>query len=150
MSRRAAPRTCSCYRRGVWVTPPITENILEGITRETMMTLLRDELGQTVVERAIDRTELYSADELFLCGTGRADRPGGQRRPSPDWQRAGRPDDGPNQRLYFDVVRGNLARYAHWCSPAYKTGAAEHPDLSLHRNGHDAPTGSPVPAAIPA
>ena len=57
-------------RNGVAYTPPVTENILEGITRATIMTLLRDELGIPVVERPIDRTELYVCDELILCGTG--------------------------------------------------------------------------------
>jgi branched-chain amino acid aminotransferase len=56
-------------RDGKIITPPVTDNILEGITRKTVMTLAQD-LGYDVVERSIDRTELYFADEVFLSGTG--------------------------------------------------------------------------------
>src|SRR6267378_2750294 len=55
---------------GVFVTPPVTDDILEGITRDLLIGVIRDELGLTVVERSIDRTELYTCNELFLCGTG--------------------------------------------------------------------------------
>src|SRR5207248_1575113 len=58
------------FRSGVVVTPPITDDVLEGFTRATIIQLLREDLGQTVIERSIDRTELYLADEVFLCGTG--------------------------------------------------------------------------------
>ena len=133
-------------RKGVWVTPPVTENILEGITRETMMTLLRDELGQTVVERTIDRTELYAADELFLCGTGAQIAPVG----SVDHRLLGDGKIGPItrevQRLYFDVVRGNVTHYRGWCTPVYTPAAP-----LVHPNGHaakgTAPLVEPVPAA---
>src|SRR5207249_10194632 len=57
-------------RNGVFATPPITDNVLEGITRRTVMRLVRDELKIEVQEREIDRTELYLADEAFYCGTG--------------------------------------------------------------------------------
>ena len=57
-------------RKGVVCTPPVTENILEGITRRTIMMLMRDDLGLEVVERPIDRTEIYLAEEAFFCGTG--------------------------------------------------------------------------------
>ena len=57
-------------RDGVFITPSVTEDILEGITRALLIGLIRDELGLEVVERSIDRTELYVCDELFLCGTG--------------------------------------------------------------------------------
>lgn len=57
-------------RDGVVITPPITDNILEGITRRSLMTLLREVLGVAVEERSIDRSELYLADEIFLAGTG--------------------------------------------------------------------------------
>src|SRR5207244_8324254 len=55
-------------RRGQVLTPPATDDVLEGITRATLMQLSRDELGQPVVERSIDRTELYLAAEAFLGG----------------------------------------------------------------------------------
>jgi branched-chain amino acid aminotransferase len=56
-------------RDGVLVTPPVTDNILEGITRRSIIELARDELGIQVVERSIDRTELFIAEELFMTGT---------------------------------------------------------------------------------
>ncbi len=56
-------------RDGVVITPPVTDNILEGITRRSVMELARNELDLTVVERSIDRTEVYIAQELFMTGT---------------------------------------------------------------------------------
>ena len=56
-------------RDGALVTPPITDNILEGITRRTVIELARRELGIDVVERSIDRTEVYIAEEMFFAGT---------------------------------------------------------------------------------
>jgi branched-chain amino acid aminotransferase len=56
-------------RDGEVITPPITDNILEGITRRSVMELLRQELGLTLVERPIDRTEVYLCDEFFMTGT---------------------------------------------------------------------------------
>jgi len=113
-------------RNGTVVTPPVTDNILEGITRRTIMTLLHDELGLQVVERSIDRSELYLSEEIFLCGTGvqicavtRIDhRPVG----------AGVMGRVTNaiRDLYFDVVRGNSQKYGHWCSPIYVKEFADH------------------------
>src|SRR5262249_58788132 len=57
-------------RDGKLVTPPVTAGILESITRTTLMDLAARELGLDVVEREIDRTELYVADEVFMCGSG--------------------------------------------------------------------------------
>jgi len=57
-------------RDGQLITPSVTDDILEGITRDSIMTIAREELGLTVQERAIDRTELFVADEVFFCGTG--------------------------------------------------------------------------------
>ena len=106
-------------RDGVVVTPPITDNVLEGITRRTIMTLVRDELCVEVVERSVDRSELYLADEIWLCGTGvqimavtRIDfRPigAGQMGPLVNDLRD----------LFFDVVRGRVAKYRHWSTPVY-------------------------------
>jgi branched-chain amino acid aminotransferase len=57
-------------RRGsTWVTPAITEDILEGVTRRQVIELIGEELGERVVERAVDRSELYVCDEALLCGT---------------------------------------------------------------------------------
>jgi branched-chain amino acid aminotransferase len=104
---------------GVLITPPVTDNILEGITRRRLMELARDEFGATVVERSIDRTELYNADEVFLCGTG------AQISPVIEIDRravgAGRP--GPLtrdlSRTYFDAVRGRNPAYRDWLTPVY-------------------------------
>ena len=106
-------------RQGIAATPPITDNVLEGVTRRTVIQLLRDELGLTVVERRIDRTEIYLSEEAFFCGTGiqlaavtRVDhRPIGT-------GRMGRAT-GDLRKLYFDVVRGKRADYRHWCVPVY-------------------------------
>jgi branched-chain amino acid aminotransferase len=56
-------------RDGVLITPPITDNILEGITRRSIIELARGELGLEVVERSIDRTEVFIAEEMFMTGT---------------------------------------------------------------------------------
>ncbi len=106
-------------RDGVVVTPPVTDNVLEGITRRTLMTLIRDELGMEVVERSIDRSELYLCDELWLSGTGvqlaavtRIDhRPVGAGRMGPLVTDL--------RELYFDVVRGRVPKYRHWNLPVY-------------------------------
>lgn len=106
-------------RDGKLVTPPVTENILEGITRATIIQLAREELGLETVERPIDRTELYVADEAFLCGTGvqvaaivSVDRrPVGDGRMGPIVKQI--------RNLYFEVVKGRAPRYRHWCSPVY-------------------------------
>jgi branched-chain amino acid aminotransferase len=106
-------------RGGTMYTPPVTDNILEGITRLTIMTLLREELGVPVVERSIDRTELYVCDELILCGTGAQIAPVGavDHRPVGN---GGIGDLGRRlQTLYFDVVRGNIPKYSHWCAPVH-------------------------------
>lgn len=106
-------------RGGTVYTPPVTSNILEGITRATIMTLLRDELHVPVVEREIDRTELYVCDELILCGTGAQIAPVG----SVDHRQIGNGNLGELSRtlqtLYFDVVRGNITKYSHWCTPVH-------------------------------
>ena len=106
-------------RDGVVFTPPITDEVLEGITRRTVMTLVRDELGMEVVERSIDRSELYLADELLLCGTGvqLAAVTHVDQRP------VGTGTMGPMisdlRELFFDVVRGRVAKYRHWTMPVY-------------------------------
>lgn len=104
-------------RRGQVLTPPINDDVLEGITRATLMRLLEDELGHPVVERSIDRTELYLAEEAFFCGTGvqlapitRVDhRAIGNGKPGPITTSL--------RSLYFEVVRGQSAKYRTWCRP---------------------------------
>jgi branched-chain amino acid aminotransferase len=105
-------------RDGVLVTPPITDNVLEGITRRHIMEVAGD-LGIGVLERVIDRTELYQADEVFLCGTGAQLAPvieidnrtisGGS--PGPITRRL--------HTIYFDAVRGRSETYRGWLTPVY-------------------------------
>ena len=80
-------------RRGQLITPPASENIVEGVTRAVLMTFARDELGVEVVERTIDRSELYVADEVLLCGTGAEVVSGDRDRPAHDRLRIARPAD---------------------------------------------------------
>ena len=116
-----SPANIVILRNGVLATPPITDNVLEGITRRTVIQLLHDELRMEVQERSIDRTELYLADEAFFCGTGaqisaitRIDhRPVGTGKMGDVTARL--------RKLYFDVVRGRIAKYRDWCYPVYET-----------------------------
>jgi branched-chain amino acid aminotransferase len=65
-----APGACvMLVKNGTLVTPDATSGILESITRDAVMTMAREDFGMEVVERVVDRTELYTADEVFLCGT---------------------------------------------------------------------------------
>lgn len=106
-------------RKGIVCTPPVTDNILEGITRRTVMMLLRDELGLEVVERSIDRTEIYLAEEIFFCGTGvqiaaitKVDhRPIGTGQLGSITAKL--------RDIYFDVVRGCAPKYREFCFPVY-------------------------------
>ena len=106
-------------RKGTLITPSVSDNVLEGITRATLMQLWTEELGLPVVERSIDRTELYIADEVVLCGTGAQLSPVVEI----DTRPVGRGVPGPYARqlesLYFQVVRGELEKYREWCLPVY-------------------------------
>lgn len=106
-------------RSGTLVTPDRSQDILEGITRDTLLTLCREELGLTVTERQVGRTELYVADEVFLCGTGAQVAPVIQvdRRPVGSGKMG--PITARIQQLYFEVVKGNHPKYRHWCTPVY-------------------------------
>ncbi|MEM7116469.1 MAG: branched-chain amino acid transaminase [Chloroflexota bacterium] len=101
-------------RDGVLITPTITSNVLEGITRRTILHLAEVELGIPVMERNIDRTELYMADEAFFCGTGAQVAPIG----SVDHRAVGNGRLGPITEqirdLYFAVVYGRVAKYQEW------------------------------------
>lgn len=106
-------------RGGKLITTPITANILEGITRATVLELARAELGLETQEREIDRTELYLAEELFLCGTGVQIAAV----TSVDHYRVGNGKIGPITQqlrdLYFRVVNGEVEKYRGWCTPVY-------------------------------
>lgn len=105
-------------RDGVLVTPSSTDSILESITRASVIELARRELGLTVVERQVDRTELYVADELFLVGTAAEILAIG----SVDRYVIGDGAMGPVttrlEAIFHDVVRGRRPEYAHWSTPA--------------------------------
>jgi len=104
---------------GTVVTPPVTDDILEGITRTLVIGLIRDELGLPVVERSIDRTELYTCDELLLCGTGAQVAPVIE----VDRRTVGNGKVGEFtqelQNIYFGAVRGETPKYKDWTIPVY-------------------------------
>lgn len=106
--------TLVLVRKGKVIAPSVTSNILESITREMLLQLFRDELKVPVVEREVDRTELYVADEAFVCGTGAelqpivtVDRlPVGDCKAGPITQRL--------ENLYHDLVRGIDTHFPEW------------------------------------
>jgi branched-chain amino acid aminotransferase len=106
-------------RDGQLVTPPVTDDILEGVTRAGLIELARRELGLETVIRSIDRSELYVADEVLLCGTGAQVSPV----TSIDHRPVGSGEVGPVtlrlKELYFDAVRGRAPAYADWVTPVY-------------------------------
>jgi branched-chain amino acid aminotransferase len=106
-------------RDGVLITPPVSDDILEGITRAGILELAKY-LDIPVKERSIDRTELYIADEVFLCGTGAQVSPVS----SVDHRAVGEGRVGPiSKRIsktYFDAVRGRLPAFRHWVTPVNK------------------------------
>jgi branched-chain amino acid aminotransferase len=101
-------------RGGVVHTPPITDNILEGITRRTVLELMREEMGLEAIERSIDRTEVYIAEEIIMTGTAAQVTA----ITKVDHRKIGSGEMGPIagqlRRLYDDAVRGRLKKYRHW------------------------------------
>ncbi len=102
-------------RNDMLITPPVTNDILEGITRSTVLEIASRMEDIKVIERPIDRTELYIADELFFCGTGAQISPIG----SVDKRTVGNGEMGPVteriQELYFKIVINEVEEYSHWC-----------------------------------
>lgn len=106
-------------RRGVAITPPVNANVLEGIVRRSLIQLLQDDLGVPVVERDVDRTELYLADEAFMCGTGVQvaaitqveHRPLGDGKIGAITKRL--------RDLFYEVVSGRVQKYRGWLTPVY-------------------------------
>lgn len=107
-------------RDGRLHTPGVSDNILEGITRKTVIELAKNELGLEVIERSLDRSELYIADEVFFCGTGAQvagvaqidHRPIGSGKMGPISKQL--------QDRYFSIVRGRDPKYMHWLTPVYR------------------------------
>jgi len=101
------------------ITPPPSSNILVGITRDTVITFARDELGIPTLERELDRTELYTADECFMTGTAAHVTPVVELDHRPIGEGKMGPVTARLVRLYFDVIRGKNPKYARWCTPCY-------------------------------
>jgi branched-chain amino acid aminotransferase len=105
-------------RDGKLITPPATDNILEGIVRASVLRIAADEKIPVEIRR-VDRTELYQMDEVFLCGTGVQvsaitnidHRPVGDGQIGPLVRRI--------SRIYFEAVRGKNAKYKDWLTPIY-------------------------------
>src|SRR5436853_3174754 len=131
------PGACFCMiRDGALITPPVTANILESITRATVLELARDALKLKVEEREIDRTELYVADEGFFCGSGWEITPV----KSVDRYAVGTGQPGPLtrrlQEVYFSVVEGRVPQYRPWLLPVYgEAKPAKAPKAAKERTG---------------
>lgn len=104
-------------REGKLVTTKVSDNILEGVTRNTIMEIAKNEFGIETETRKIDRTEIYTCDEAFFCGTGAQVSP----ITKCDHRNVGNGKIGSIskklQDLYFDVVKGKHSKYKKWCTP---------------------------------
>jgi branched-chain amino acid aminotransferase len=107
-------------RDGVLITSPVSDSILEGVTRAAIMELAEEEVGVPVNVRSIDRTELYIADELFYCGTGVQVAPitSVDHRPVGD----GKPGELTTklQNIYFEAAVGDNPQYSDWVEAVYE------------------------------
>lgn len=105
-------------RHGKLITPTPADNVLEGITAKSVVELAKNELGIECVERQIDRTELYIADEIFMTGTAAHLTPVVE----VDRREVGNGQPGPItsqlSKIFYDVIKGNSEKYKHWCTPA--------------------------------
>lgn len=112
------------HRNGRLVTPPSTENILEGVTRDSVIQLAQTQLGIDVEVRPIDRSELYSADEIFVCGSAAEVNhvKSVDRKIIHDGQNPG-PVTSELQGLYQKAVRGELVEHQDWALPIYGSQA---------------------------
>jgi branched-chain amino acid aminotransferase len=119
--------TCNLFmvRNGVLYTPPSTDNILEGITRASVIELARGEMTLPVVERSIARSELYVCEELFFTGTAVEVAP----IVSVDHRAVGGGEVGSItarlRTLYVDATRGRLPAYRRWLEPVYRKMASD-------------------------
>jgi len=106
------------------ITPAGSDNVLDGITKNTIIELAKKELALETVERTVDRSEIYLADECFLSGTAAHLTPVTRM----DHRAIGSGSIGPLtkklQQLYFDVVRGRNKKYIDWCTPVFTAKAA--------------------------
>lgn len=106
-------------RNGALITPPVTDGILEGITRHVLMHLYERETGRKAIERPVDRTELYAAEEVFFCGSGEEITP----IVSIDRITVGDGKVGKVtrdlQKWFFDAARGNDEEFVPHLTPVY-------------------------------
>ena len=107
-------------KKGKLVTPPLSDDILEGITRDTVMTLAREELGMEVVERSVSRTELYNSQEVFFSGTAMEVTAVVE----VDKRKVGDGHEGPVCRqlkdMFFNITTGGNEKYRHFLTPVYE------------------------------
>ena len=101
-------------RDGMLVTPPVTDNILEGITRRSVIELARNELGIEVVERSIDRTEVFISEEMFMTGTAAQITAVTKVDHHPIGAGVMGPITTKIRTLYDDILRGKNDKYEHW------------------------------------
>jgi branched-chain amino acid aminotransferase len=124
---------------GELVTPSATDNILVGITRDTIIQVARRELDRITREKVLARTELYTADEIFLTGTGAQIAPVVEVDHRPIGTGAVGPITTELMRLYGEIVRGMRAEYMEWCLPVWEPVRAANGHHNGHKNGHTAP-----------
>jgi branched-chain amino acid aminotransferase len=119
--------TCNLFmvRKGRLITPAVTDNILEGITRDSIMELAARELGIETIERSIARSELYVCDELFLTGTAVGVAPVVRVDHRPIANGAIGEITRRLRQLYFDATHGHLPAYSKWLLPVYAAGRPE-------------------------
>jgi len=105
--------------RNTLITPPVSDDILVGITRDSVMTLAREELGVETIERSIVRSELYTADECFMTGTAAHVTPVIEvdHRKVSDGGLG--PITGRLKDMYFAIIQGRNPKYLDWCTPGY-------------------------------
>lgn len=115
----AAGATLMLVRDGELITPPATDGILEGITRKTLMRLFKRSTGRKAIERTVDRTELYIADEVFICGSGEEVTPvvSVDRIPVGDGKVGKTTRE--LQKIFFDAARGNDEEFVSDLTPVY-------------------------------
>ncbi|MBL8385172.1 MAG: aminotransferase class IV [Burkholderiales bacterium] len=114
---RVSEAPIACFfmvRDGRLLTPSVTSNILESITRDTILTLYREATGRACEEREIDRSELYFAEEAFVCGTGQEILPVTSIDKLPVGDGKVGPVTAMLRQRYFDVVRGNVPDHPEW------------------------------------
>lgn len=117
-------------RNGNLITPPVYENVLEGITRDAIIQMARRELGMEAIERPIDRSELFICDELFFTGTAVGIAPIVRVNHRSVASGAIGPITQHIRQLYTDAVHGCLHPYQNWLTPVY------HPHVDVEQDLH--------------